>query len=80
VKHSGASRVVVEIILRAGKTIDIAITDNGKGFEPGRSGGGNGIRNMNNRIQRMHGTFTVNSSINKGTVIEIFLSDIFTIE
>jgi signal transduction histidine kinase len=80
VKHSGASRVVVEIILRAGKTIDIAITDNGKGFEPGRSGGGNGIRNMNNRIQRMHGTFTVNSSINKGTVIEIFLSDIFPIE
>jgi len=58
IKHSNASKVSVEIFLE--RDLTIKITDNGKGFHPDESDDtGNGLKNMERRMQRLNGTFFI---------------------
>ncbi|MBB5515831.1 two-component system NarL family sensor kinase [Rubricella aquisinus] len=57
------------------KGVTLTIQDNGHGFKPGRnSGPGIGLRNMQERIEHLGGTFTIQSS-RKGTIIEADLPE-----
>jgi ligand-binding sensor domain-containing protein/signal transduction histidine kinase len=71
-KHSGASRVQVSMRL-AGSAFVITIGDNGRGFQrgatPTRNGGGNGLCNMQQRLQDVGGTFQLESTPGVGTKI-----------
>jgi signal transduction histidine kinase len=67
VRHSGArnAKVVVE---RLAKSIVVRVTDDGRGFDPGRSRG-MGILGMEERMERLGGTLRVESQPGKGTTV-----------
>ena len=67
VRHSGAksAKVVVE---RLAKSIVVRVTDDGRGFDPGRSRG-MGILGMEERAKRLGGTLRVESQPGKGTTV-----------
>lgn len=77
-KHSGATKVKVEMIVRL-PLFEIQISDNGKGFEAtaapapvsaSRSGrGGNGLRNMRQRLMETGGVCEISSRPGEGTVV-----------
>lgn len=73
-KHSGASRVKVEISVTAFE-FDLTISDNGKGFDLAapshtRGGrGGNGLKNMRQRLSVIGGECLVTSRAGAGTTI-----------
>jgi signal transduction histidine kinase len=81
-KHSGASKVKVEMTLAA-PTFEIIATDNGRGFEvpaaaatkpapAGRGGhGGNGLKNMRQRLADIGGECVVRSRLGEGTSVTL---------
>ncbi|NVJ92557.1 MAG: cache domain-containing protein [Methylocystaceae bacterium] len=74
-RHSGASRVMIELVKRV-DGIRMVISDDGVGFDVLRMEGrknafqGIGLRNMQERIEFHGGEMTVWSSPDKGTVVE----------
>ena len=69
VKYSGCSEAKVEFSMTH-STLALKITDNGKGFDisnvkPHR----NGLQNMKNRAEQIHGNLSVNSETGKGTTV-----------
>lgn len=76
-KHSQALAVNARVELVDNKEAIIMISDNGRGFDASKEHKGNGLKNIQNRIKRINGTFTINSSTNNGTEIVISLKDIF---
>jgi signal transduction histidine kinase len=81
-KHSGATKVKVEMVVSAGE-FELKIADDGKGFDvPGvsggngsvrGSGGGNGLKNMRQRLAGVGGDCAITSQSGKGTVIEMHI-------
>ena len=84
-KHSGASRVKIEMLVNAGD-FEIIVADNGRGFEvpppsavkppprPGRGGrGGNGLRNMRQRLADIGGESVVSSRLGQGSTVTLRL-------
>jgi PAS domain S-box-containing protein len=69
-KHADASRV--NIAVTADETsFCVEITDNGKGFDPGKARTGVGISNMINRVQSFNGELEIESSPENGTKLSI---------
>lgn len=77
VKHSGATRVSVELTFSA-DSLKLRIADDGHGLDVAKLAnerslfadqkGGNGILSMKRRAQEMHGDFEIVSEIGKGTI------------
>ncbi len=65
-KHSEAEYVLISMKKENDKLV-INIRDDGKGFEDDLKSGGNGIINIQKRVQSISGTANVTSSIGKGT-------------
>lgn len=72
IKYSEAAQIAVNVEAIDDK-IKIGITDNGKGFDMETIVLGNGILNMKKRIEEINGSFTVQSTLDKGTTITILL-------
>ena len=70
-KYANSDIISVNIKKQENQT-KITITDNGKGFNPETIQKGNGLNNMQKRIQEIGGKFDLNSS-NDGTRIEILI-------
>jgi two-component system NarL family sensor kinase len=67
-RHADATHVAIRIAgHKRGATL--RIQDNGRGFQPEETGGGLGLRNMQERIEQLDGTLRILSSAS-GTVIE----------
>ena len=60
VKHSGASRAHVKVGFGQG-AVEIAVRDNGTGFDPGVGTEGFGLVGMRERVQLTGGTLTISS-------------------
>jgi ligand-binding sensor domain-containing protein/signal transduction histidine kinase len=79
-KHSGASKVRIEFRVGKGR-LQISVRDNGRGFkvhDPSTDGAtsaveGNGVVNMHQRLQDIGGQCTIESTIGKGTTVELSL-------
>ena len=73
-KYAEASTVLVELS-NEGNTIIMNIKDNGKGFDiehlQHRTLGGNGLRNMQARAEKLGGKLMIESKINEGTTIKL---------
>jgi signal transduction histidine kinase len=67
VRHSGASNAKV-VVDRQSKTLLVRVTDDGRGFDPGRSRG-MGILGMEERVKRLGGTLGVQSQPGKGATV-----------
>jgi signal transduction histidine kinase len=48
------------------------ITDNGKGFDTGKTHSGNGIKNMLSRAAELQATFKIESIKDTGTTVTLF--------
>jgi ligand-binding sensor domain-containing protein/signal transduction histidine kinase len=71
VQHSCASEVKVRVDFLQNQMV-INVKDNGKGFSIDQiSGGGNGLINMQKRIENIGGIFKIDSEAGKGTSITI---------
>ena len=73
IKYAGASQISVAVNALAEK-ITIQIHDNGIGFDQETTEKGNGLLNMEKRIEEIGGIFNLNSKIGIGTTVSILLN------
>jgi signal transduction histidine kinase len=71
-KHAMATKVKIHIEAEDNHLI-MQVNDNGKGFDTDQPTHRNGLKNIQQRMQKWGGTFTVQSSPGKGAILEIKL-------
>jgi ligand-binding sensor domain-containing protein/signal transduction histidine kinase len=71
-KHAMATEVNITMERKDGELV-MQIRDNGKGFETSKSSSRNGLKNMEQRMQKWHGSFIVESSPFNGARLKIKL-------
>ncbi|HMH22825.1 MAG TPA: two-component regulator propeller domain-containing protein [Puia sp.] len=71
-KHARASEVKINIAA-SDNTLLMEISDNGRGFDTDQATHRNGLKNIQQRIQKWGGLLTVQSSPGKGTLLKIKL-------
>ncbi|MBS7785733.1 tetratricopeptide repeat protein [Flavobacterium sp. CYK-55] len=74
IKYARASQVNIQITSLSQDEIQIVIADNGIGFDPKTIEKGNGLLNMQKRIENINGVFSIESQPNQGTRIKILLN------
>ncbi len=66
IKHSNADKI--DIVISCGEALIISVTDNGKGFDTRqKDNSGIGLKNMNQRMEKIGGSFTLQQE--NGTTI-----------
>jgi signal transduction histidine kinase len=74
VKHAGCSEIKLRLQLADKGLLVIEISDNGRGFEPARvTNSGDGLGNMQRRMEEIGGEFVLASDPGKGTNIRLQL-------
>lgn len=68
IKHSSCKKIILEASYK-NDIIEITLKDDGKGFEPDNVKFGNGIKNMENRANKIKGKISWKTEIGKGTTI-----------
>ena len=68
--HAEASELTINF-KEAKKVLFLTITDNGKGFNTASKNTGIGLKNMQERIEEVNGNFSIESTLEKGTIIYI---------
>jgi signal transduction histidine kinase len=71
-KYSGCNKINISL-LQSDHNLQLIVEDNGKGFDMEKANGGNGLVNMQRRAAEVHGLLSVNSNIDKGTIISLKL-------
>ncbi|MBS1745984.1 MAG: sensor histidine kinase [Bacteroidetes bacterium] len=71
-KHADATNLDISLLCTNNEA-DIIVEDNGKGFEVNENNKGNGLKNIQSRVEFLNGKLEINSVPGKGTVIAIFL-------
>ncbi|WP_295651282.1 triple tyrosine motif-containing protein [uncultured Mucilaginibacter sp.] len=69
-KHSGCSSMKVSVN-KLGNKIELAISDNGKGFEVETPNTRNGLKNMHKRVAELKGTLSIKSAPGEGTEVRL---------
>ena len=72
VKHSGAREVWLRLRLDAGALL-ITIEDHGRGFDPAATTGGDGLRNLRERLAALGGDCRIDSIDGAGTRVHLSL-------
>lgn len=72
IKYAEATQIMVQVS-KIQKGIQLEISDNGKGFDKEQNELGNGLVNMQKRIEEINGSFQIHSEVSKGTQITITL-------
>ena len=71
-KYSKADKVIIDVRL-INKHVHLSIQDNGEGFDVKLADGGNGLGNMYKRADNMGAKLYINSTIAKGTKVELII-------
>lgn len=71
IKHSGATRILVQVALLSETQFSLTVEDNGIGFDTLRPSKGIGMFSIANRLQVLNGNMDVYSEQGKGTSISI---------
>ncbi|HOZ52700.1 MAG TPA: ATP-binding protein [Chitinophagaceae bacterium] len=72
-KYSEANKIVISLIYHE-NTLDVSISDNGKGFDMNQMAQGSGVTNIKNRAQLLNADkIEYNSIINQGTQLSLTL-------
>ena len=74
VNHGAATKV--DILLEYGEdTVNLSVTDDGRGFDPARAAGAGaghfGLQGIRERVKRMRGTFELKSNVGQGTRLTV---------
>lgn len=72
-KHAKATKVFVDFSMNNSNLI-LKIQDDGLGFDIKKTKSGIGLKNIRSRVEKISGTLTIRSTINKGTTIIISTS------
>ncbi len=74
-RHARATEVAVTARLQWGQAVELAVWDNGQGFQPAsiRPEGRQGLRNMRERAEGIGGSLEVNSRRGRGTEVVLRL-------
>ncbi|MBT8178144.1 MAG: sensor histidine kinase, partial [Eudoraea sp.] len=72
IKHANASKVDLDFE-RLEDLLKIRISDNGKGFDVRKAKKGIGQKNIRSRVQKLNGTWNVESTPGEGTTISVLL-------
>ncbi len=74
-KHAQASEVNIYLTQHESSEINVMIEDNGIGFDPQilKKNKGIGLKNLERKIEQLHGTLSVDSQVSGGTTIIIDL-------
>lgn len=72
VRHASATRIQVNVT-GAPHALEVAVSDDGVGFEPARRHGGLGLRGIEERVRELRGTFKICSASGAGTALTISL-------
>jgi signal transduction histidine kinase len=72
VKHARATEVRLRIAFE-GSALRICIHDDGCGFDPAACPPGNGLGNLQRRLQDIGGSFTIESRLGAGTTVSLRL-------
>ena len=72
IKHASASEVRLRIAFAA-SALSISIHDDGCGFDPAACPPGNGLGNLERRLQDIGGSFTIESRLGAGTKVALRL-------
>jgi signal transduction histidine kinase len=77
IAHAHASHVILELKQTGKKTIQVIITDDGRGFDPARTdtSGHFGIATMKERSESMGANFQIHSEPGSGTTVLLTLRD-----
>lgn len=67
-RYAGATLVYIQVQKQADRIV-LLVRDNGGGFDPDKELTGNGLNNMRRRAEKHKGSFRVDSSPGKGTMI-----------
>ncbi len=70
IRHAAATEVELRI-LQSGDRLEVVIADNGRGFDWKTIRRGNGLANLQERLQAMHGERLVESEPGKGTTVRL---------
>jgi signal transduction histidine kinase len=68
-KHAEATRISVEVT-HAGDVLLVRVVDDGRGFEPTRTGHAGGVVHMRDRVNALGGTLQVRSGPGEGTSVD----------
>jgi signal transduction histidine kinase len=72
IKHAdGATRVW--ITLHQNHALDLAVRDDGPGFDGTERNGGRGLRNMRDRVEAVGGRLTIEAAPGRGTIVRGFV-------
>jgi signal transduction histidine kinase len=69
VASHAAARHVTVALATSGAEVRVVIQDDGCGFDPGRAAGGTGLRNLQERLQQLGGSFDIQSRPGTGTIV-----------
>ncbi|KGL59120.1 tetratricopeptide repeat protein [Polaribacter sp. Hel1_85] len=69
-KHAKASEISIQL-LKGKQRLNIIVEDNGIGFKNNSTHLGMGLKNIDARIDGLHGDFKIDSTLEKGTTITI---------
>lgn len=68
VKHASATSIEISVREEDG-VVQIAVSDDGTGFDPARRGGGFGLIGMTERVELVGGTLSIEPSPRRGTTV-----------
>lgn len=69
-KHSQATQITIRAAMTA-QALTLSIEDNGRGFDPAKTGDGHGLKGMRWRATELRATLTLRSEPGKGTRIDL---------
>lgn len=72
IRHGNARRLTVSMSRRDGH-VELAVFDNGTGFDPAAPAGGAGLRHIRDRVAELGGTVTIDSSPGAGTAVTVLV-------
>ena len=72
-KYANPNQIAIDVTKIDGK-VSVKIIDNGVGFDLKTIEKGNGLNNMQKRIEGIGGFFSMQSEVGRGTTISILLS------
>jgi signal transduction histidine kinase len=68
-KYSQATEIDISLRYKS-QSLQLAIKDNGKGFDIAQQNIGNGLKNMQSRAKEINASIQIGSRENEGTIIE----------
>lgn len=73
VKHAHAKNVELTFSIQKNEKFKVVLKDDGKGFKVKSRKKGIGMRNINSRVEKLKGSWEINSTIGQGTTVILYI-------